>query len=282
MDKIGDILKKVEVLPPSPAVLPKLAHALANIGNSNVDEMVDIIAFDSALTARLLQIANSPYFGSSTSITNVGEAVSQVGYDTVFLLASAISGENCMRPVPGTGLDAVMLWKHSVTSAFGAQHVAQAIELEDNMTFTAGLLHDLGKVVFASAYGKAYTRMSNPALRGTARLVEWEKSQYGCDHAELGAALLERWNLPPALVAGVQFHHQLSAAGEYGPITACVSLGNALSRTIKEPAFNLDTGDPDVASALQYLNLTPADLSDQRDRILQNWDFVQKLYELRK
>jgi putative nucleotidyltransferase with HDIG domain len=282
MDKIDELLKNIEVLPASPAVLPKLARALANIKNSNVDEMVDIITYDSALTAKLLQIANSPYFGSATPITNVGEAVSHVGYDTIYLLASSISGENCLQTAPGTGLDSVLLWKHSVTSAFGAQHVAQAAGLDDNIIFTAGLLHDLGKVVFAGAYRRNYTQMFDPVIRGAVPLVEWEKSHYGCDHAEVGAALLERWKLPPPLVAGVRFHHRLSAASEHAPIAACVCLGNALSRTLEQPAFVMDPANPEIPPALQLLSLTPADLAGQWARVHQNWEFVQRLCDLRK
>jgi len=120
MEKISEFLDNIEALPASPALLPKLAHAITNINNANIDEVVDIIAFDSSLTAKLLQIANSAYFGNTTPITNVGDAISQVGYDAVYLLAASISGENCLRAPPGTGLDAVLLWKHSVISAFGA------------------------------------------------------------------------------------------------------------------------------------------------------------------
>ena len=79
----------------------------------------------------------------------MGDAISQLGYDAVYLLAASITGESCLRAAPGTGLDAVMLWKHSVMTAFSAQHVAQAATLDGNMLFTAGLLHDVGNVVFA-------------------------------------------------------------------------------------------------------------------------------------
>ena len=282
MDKISELLKKVDSLPASPALLPKLAHALRDINNTNVDEVVDIIMFDSSLTAKLLQIANSAYFGNATPLTNVGDAISQVGYDAVYLLAASITGESCLQPAPGTGLDAVLLWKHSVTTAFGAQHVAQAAGLDGNLIFTAGLLHDLGKVVFAGTHGKDYTRMFDPAKRGSLSLIEWENAQYGCDHAGVGAALLERWKLPAAIVVAVRFHHQPSAAGESAPLAACVCLGNILSRALDQPSFILDPANHGLQSVLQLVNLTVTGLDDQLNRIRQNWEFVQKLCELRK
>jgi putative nucleotidyltransferase with HDIG domain len=282
VDRISELLKKVDALPASPALLPKLAHALRDINNTNVHELVDIIMFDSSLTAKLLQIANSAYFGNTTPLTNVGDAISQVGYDAVFLLAASITGEGCLRLAPGTGLDAVLLWKHSVTTAFGAKHVAQAAGLDGNFLFTAGLLHDLGKVVFAGTYGKDYVRMFDPDKRNSLSLIEWERAQYGCDHAEVGAALLERWKIPAAIVAAVRFHHRPSAAGENAPLAACICLGDILSRTLEQPSFALDPANPDLQPALQLVNLTVANLDDQWNRIRQNWEFVQELCELRK
>jgi len=282
MDNISELLKKVEILPTSPALLPKLSRALGNIDNADIDDVVDIIAYDSALTAKLLQIANSAYFRSAIPITNVGEAVSQIGYDAVYLLAASISSENFLRPPPGTGLDAVLLWKHSVTTAFGAQHIAWAAQLDGNLLFTAGLLHDLGKVILAGAHGTAYTAMFNPATRGPLTLVEWEKKHYGYDHAEIGAALLERWKLPKPIVTAVRFHHKLHLSAENAPPAACICLGNALSRTLELPAFSLDAANPDIPPALQALNLTADDLAALWDRIHENWEFVQNLFDLRK
>lgn len=282
MDKISELLKKVDALPASPALLPKLAYALRDINNTNVHEVVDIIMYDSSLTAKLLQIANSAYFGNATPLTSVGDAINQVGYDAVYLLAASITGESCLRSAPGTGLDAVLLWKHSVTTAFGAQQVAQAAGLDGNMLFTAGLLHDLGKVVFAGTHGKDYTCMFDPAIRGSLSLIEWENAQYGCDHTEVGAALLERWKLPAAIVVAVRFHHQPSAAGESAPRAACIRLGNILSRALDQPSFILDPANPGLQSALQLVNLTATDLDDQLSHIRQNWEFVQQLCNLRK
>jgi putative nucleotidyltransferase with HDIG domain len=282
MDTISKLIEKIDTLPASPALLPRLARALNDINNTDVHEIVDIIVFDSALTAKLLQISNSAFFGNRAPITSVGEAISQIGYETVFLLASAISGSNVLKAAPGTGLDAVLLWKHSVTTAFGAQHVAQAAEMDGNLAFTPGLLHDLGKVVFAETYGKNYTLMFDASKRGHVSLVEWEMENYGCNHADVGATLLESWKLPKSLVAGVKHHHHPAAAGEDARLAACICLGNALSRTLEKEKFELDTANPEIEPALKIVNLTADDLGKQWDRIRAKWEFVRTLHELRK
>ena len=281
MNKVSELLRNIDALPASPALLPKLANALRDINNINVHEVVDIIMFDSSLTAKLLQIANSAYFGKAEQVTDVGDAISQLGYDAVYLLAASITGESCLRAAPGTGLDAVMLWKHSVMTAFSAQHVAQAATLDGNMLFTAGLLHDVGNVVFAGTFGKDYTRLFDPANRDSRSLNECEIALYGFDHAEVGAALLERWKLPAPIVAAVRFHHHPSAAGENAPLAACIFLGNILSRTLDQPSFALDPASPGLQPALQLVNLAMTDLDAQRNHIRQKWAFVQKLCEMR-
>jgi len=282
MDTISKLIENIDTLPASPALLPKLARALSDLENTDVHEIVDVIMFDSALTAKLLQIANSAFFGNRTPITSVGDAISQLGYESVFLLASTISGSNVLKTAPGTGLDAVLLWKHSVTTAFGAQHVAQAAGMDGNMTFTPGLLHDLGKVVFAETYGKSYTVMFDPARRGPVTLTDWEVEHYGCNHSDVGATLLDNWKLPKPLVAGVKYHHHPSAAGEYAPLAACICLGNALSRSLEKPAFELDAANPEIEPALKIVKLHADDLGKQWQRIRDKWEFVQTLYELRK
>lgn len=282
MDNIKKMLETVNTLPASPALLPRLASLLNDINNTDIHEIVDIIIFDSALTAKLLQIANSAFFGNSAPIADVGDAINHLGYDIVFLLAAAITGEKCMKAAPGTGLDAVLLWKHSVTTAFGAQYVGRAARVDGNLAFTAGLLHDLGKVVFAGMYGKIYTAAFDPTKRGSITLVEWEMDRYGCNHAQVGATLMENWKLPPNLVGGVKYHHDLAHAGEHAPLAACICLGNALSYTLEKPVFMLDTANPDIEPALKIVGLNNDDLRNQWAGIRQKWEFVKTLCDLRK
>ena len=94
MEKIRKLLDKVEVLPLSPALLPKLLSKLSDV-DTNFDEVVEIIAFDPALTSKLLQICNSAYFGQESEVNSVAEAVSRVGYQSVYLLVAMINGSNC-------------------------------------------------------------------------------------------------------------------------------------------------------------------------------------------
>jgi putative nucleotidyltransferase with HDIG domain len=282
MDQIKKLLEKVDTLPASPALLPKLAQTLSDVRHTDVYEIVDIIVYDSALTAKLLQIANSAYFGSPMPLSDVGEAVGRLGYDIVFRLAAAISGANCLKPAPGTGLDAAALWRHSVITAFGAQYVAQSSKTDPNLAFTAGLLHDLGKVVLAGTYGKDYSSMLEPLKRGSGPLVDWETETYGCNHAEVGAALLEKWKLPAPLVSAVKYHHHAPNAGENKSLAACVCLGNAMAHAFEDQTLALDANNPEIEPALKIVGLNVNDLRTQWNLIQEKWEFVQALCELQK
>src|ERR1017187_3533362 len=197
MEKIRKLLDKVEVLPLSPALLPKLLPKLSDV-DTNFDEVVEIIAFDPALTSKLLQICNSAYFGQESEVNSVAEAVSRVGYQAVYLLVAMINGSNCFPMPSPPGVDAPRLWQHSITTAFNTKFVAESAGADGNLLFTAGLLHDIGKVFLGRVHPEEAAELFRK--RSGAASVERETKTFDSTHPEVGAALLERWKLPAQLV----------------------------------------------------------------------------------
>jgi putative nucleotidyltransferase with HDIG domain len=262
------LFSQIELLPPSPALLPKLLPALADV-NANFDKVVDLIELDPALTAKLLQICNSAFFGSSSPVTDVRQAVHLAGYQAVYLLVAMINGGECFKMPPLAGLDAKQLWHHSVTAAFGAKCVAESAHFESGSIFTAGLLHDIGKIVLARARGSEYGELLASARQTNTPLAQVENAAYGYSHADAGACLLERWQLPAPLVEGVRYHHDLSAApAEMQPVTACVCLGNLLAHSEGQP-ISAENGE--FKAALDKLRLSPNEI--------ENWQNQMSTYE---
>jgi len=258
MKAVEEIFSGADNLPPAPALLPKLLPALEDV-NANFDDIVDMIELDQTLTAKLLQICNSAFFSPPRPVTDVREAVSQAGYEAVYLLAAMISGSACFVAPEVPGVNSKTLWKHSVGAAYGAKFVAESALMESELLFTAGLLHDIGRVVFARAHGASYGLLLIRSTLADTPASLAEIAAYGCSHAEIGAQLLERWRLPEALVAGVRFHHEPAAApGDMRRIAACVSLGNILVHSQHRPEL-LD--GPDFQAALALLNLAPDNVS---------------------
>jgi putative nucleotidyltransferase with HDIG domain len=260
MENIRNILDKVDVLPLSPALLPKLLPQLSDV-NANFDEVVRIISLEQTLTAKLLQICNSAFFGQTEPVSTVAEAVNRIGYQPVYLLAAMINGRNCFPSPSPRGIDAEKLWRHSVATAFNTKFAAESAGLDADLLLTAGLLHDIGKVVLAQANpqkgGAAFHSPSN------ATTLEWEHMTFGCKHAEVGASLLEKWKLPPPLIYGIRYHHDPQGAGRYEKIAACVSVGNIIAHGEEHAQL---TDSPEFAAAMSILRLDASQLKHWRQQ----------------
>jgi putative nucleotidyltransferase with HDIG domain len=254
MQDLKTILERVEVLPVSPSLLPKLLPQLSDV-NGNFDEVVRIISLEQTLTAKLLQICNSAFFGQEEPVSNVTDAVNRVGYQSIYLLAAVINGSNSFPTPSPAGIDTCKLWKHSVASAFNAKFAAESAGQDASAIFTAALMHDIGKVVLAQiAAGKNLGSFHQPT---TTSSLDAEKMAFGFNHADVGALLLEKWKLPLQLVYSIRHHHHPADAGRCDKSAACVAIGNALAH---EPLFPDITKDPVFAASMELLKLDSSHL----------------------
>jgi len=272
MEKIRKLLDQVEVLPLSPTLLPKLLPKLSDV-DTNFDEVVEIIAHDPSLTSKLLQICNSAYFGQESEVSSVSEAVNRVGYQAVYLLVAMINGSTCFAGSTG-GLDAGKLWRHSITAAFNSKFVAESSGLDGNLLFTAGLLHDLGKVILAQDPDAAhlYRGPSN------ATCIAQEEQSFDCNHADVGAALLERWKLPTSLTEAVRYHHAPASTPGLERTAACVALGNLLSHGQDDP--EILRGD-DFKGSMALLGTTDEHLNRWHERMRDHQALITSMSRLR-
>jgi len=274
MDKIRTLLAKVEVLPLSPTLLPKLLPKLSDV-DTNFDEVVEIIAFDPALTSKLLQICNSAFFGQDTKVVSVAEAVSRVGYQAVYLLVAMINGSNCFPTPSPPGVDAARLWRHSITTAFNSKFVAESAGADGNLLFTAGLLHDIGKVILGQEQSPV-SAVSFHAPTDAASLAR-ETADFECTHPEVGAALLERWKLPAQLAVAVRHHHDPKAARGFERIAACVTVGNLITHSQEHPKV-LERDE--FKAAMELLDLSVDHLKRWAERLRDNQSLVSGMSRL--
>jgi putative nucleotidyltransferase with HDIG domain len=274
MDRIDQFLDTVQTLPASPRPLPELLRALTEV-DSDINRVAELIAVDPALTAKLLRTCTSAFFGLARPADDVAEAVSRLGFRTVFRVVSAVRCAYLLRPAaPSYGVDPDSLWRHSVTTAFAAQFIAEDSGAEGGLFFTAGLLHDIGKLVLAEAYKADYGRLVIEAQRTGRRLYELEQAAYGMDHAEIGGRLLTRWNFSPQLANSVGFHHRPAGAESLRRFAAQINLANTVAHnTLKAPAEAATGSEP--PTGLIILGLTQEDLARYLERIEQNLAMVE-------
>ena len=219
-------------LPESPAMRRELLGLLAD-DEASVDRIEEAVEKNPAISAKLLQLANSAYYGARGSVAGIGEAISMLGLDTVRGIVTSAHLFDAM-PVAGLrGIPVVEFWNHCVTSAVMVRRIAWHVRAGTNVNraaFTAALLHDVGKIVMALAHGEAYAELCRRHPDQPARpLWQEEERTFGHHHGTAGALLLELWGLPRIVVEAVSLHHTPHRASEnnLSPL-ALVHIANAL------------------------------------------------------
>ncbi len=229
-------------LPSLPSLYLRITEEAASPTGS-LESVGEIIASDLAMTAKILQLVNSAYFGLRSDVSSPVQATRVLGLDavraivvTVELFSSARS--DCAVP------DMQALWQHSIEAGGLAKQAARALGLDRkaaDQALLAGMLHDVGKLVEISEIQEGYARVKTLMSEQGAGVVEAETQVLGCTHADIGAYLLTLWGFPSPVVEAVAYHHHPrdSLDAEATPLTA-VHLAEALSHGTDHSGVVLD------------------------------------------
>lgn len=276
MDPIDELLKRVETLPPAPKLLPQLLTALSDV-DADISRVVELITFDPALTAKVLQVCNSAYYSFSMRVSTVADAINRLGFHGVYMIVAMASSEDFLKTGRHTALDANAMWRHLVTSAFAAQFLAKRIGADGNLLFTAGLLHDIGKVPLADALEGDYDALITDERLFGRPLAELERVSFNLNHAEVGARLLENWSFAPEFVEAVRFHHASDSAGEAAPQAACVELADLLAHSLDAEDEENPFAEMQAEPALAVVGLSLGELRAQREKLKGKLEIIDAL-----
>jgi len=209
MSRREDILAKVRSIPALPTPATRMILLLRD-PDVAISEIIRTIEYDPSLTSNVLRLANSVYFAGPRSISSLRDAIVRLGLNRIFqlVITSAIA-PMARQAVNGYELPPGKLLEHSIAVAVGAEEIALQLQRKaPAATFTAGLLHDLGKIILGAFLEIDAAPIVDLAFREQISFEIAESRVLGIDHAETGAALLERWNLPASIVGVVRWHHQ--------------------------------------------------------------------------
>jgi HD-like signal output (HDOD) protein len=199
---VSDGLKRV---PPFPPVAAKLLNLLAK-PEVETNEVAQLISGDATFTAKVLQRVNSVEFGLVSPVTNIRQAVALLGIDLTRQVtlshATAAYAKGALRTD-----ELRRCWQHTVATAVLADEIANACGEFTSVAFTAGIMHDIGRLGLLVAYPAEYERVIRDAAARCLDLLDFEREEFGMDHAEAGRLLAERWGLPAGLAQIAGRHH---------------------------------------------------------------------------
>ncbi|MCC6476288.1 HDOD domain-containing protein [bacterium] len=226
-------LSEANDLPTLPTIAIEVAR-LANDPMAGMSEIVRIIRNDPAMTTKILRVANSAFYGMPRRVESLNMALVVLGMREVANLVTSISVFKAF-PVTGQhgGFSREAFWEHSAGTGEIARVLASKLQLRlHGIEFTAGLLHNIGKIVLYQFYpaelGEALALAKQENIPGNLA----EQKVLGTDHTEVGAWLAEKWQLPKSITECIRYHHQPYLAPENAVMTSMVHLASSFARAI--------------------------------------------------
>ena len=229
--KLEKILSKVENFPSMPAAGSKLL-ALLEEQEVSVNEVEDVLRYDPGLTANVLKLANSAYFGIPARVGSVKQAIVLLGTNRLIqLVIASCVGAVMNKSIPGYNMPPGNLWRHSIAVSIAAEAlVKDKKSLDSDDFFTPALLHDVGKLVLGNFVQEDLNAIENITGNNIPFVVA-ENMILGTDHTEIGAKILSQWSFPDDVVRAVRHHHDPEAADASSMQIDVVHLSNLLCQT---------------------------------------------------
>ncbi|MBA4384121.1 MAG: hypothetical protein C0410_05240 [Anaerolinea sp.] len=226
--KVDTIIRTVENLRPMPTSITRALRAIED-SNATSTEISEIIGLDQALSASILQSANSVAMGFSTDCSKLSEAVMRLGFKRLKGLILGIAAVGPFnQSLKGYRFGAGELWNHSIATAVSAEWIARELRYPDpEEAYTAGLLHDMGKLFLDQFVFSDYTRIVDLMLKYKLTLYMAEEQLLGIDHAKVGGLIAEKWNFPVVLVDAIRYHHTPSFARSNQRLPAIINVANS-------------------------------------------------------
>ena len=209
MTKAEEIVSRVGSLPPLPDTALKLMEVI-NDPRSTIDDIVESVKYDQAVTSDVLKLCNSAYYSLSRKVTSLNDAILRLGTVKVLQMVMAVHTNSLLaREQQGYGLEPGVWWKHSVAVALASTLFAERLgQPNSNLAFTAGLLHDIGKVILNQYVSAEFAEIVRRVSEDRMSFVEAEHQVLGYSHEEVGALIAEAWKLPEAIVRCIRYHHE--------------------------------------------------------------------------
>lgn len=239
MDEIQRLINNLREIPAMPNVVMQAINLIKD-PNASVKELANIISYDQSLSAKVLTLVNSSYYGFSQQVTSISRALALIGMVKAKNLIITIA----MRPMFNKQSDKE-LWKHSIRVAVGCEYLARHKNLLNaDEAFVLGFMHDIGKMIFNMKDPLFYENVKERVAEGE-KHIDLENEFFGCNHTQTGIILAKKWQLPVIISNVMKYHHEPS---ESSMVLAC-SLVNAVD-TLVQDNYKLEDIDLEISNTL--------------------------------
>ena len=229
MRLVDQILSRVDELPAVPAIANQIL-AMASEPEYDFKRLMELVSMDPGITAHVLRMCNSPYFGLVNKVSSLEQALSLLGTNhLVEIVLSSKMVSMFRHSQDGYRMARGELWRHSMATALLAQRLGRKVGHKSPATlFTAGLLHDVGKLILSEYVGDKFQAIEALVRDEGKSFVQAEREILGVDHALLGAAAARRWNFPETITHAIAFHHDLEHSQKHRGTARLVALANLM------------------------------------------------------
>lgn len=267
---LDEVSARLTQLPALPSVVAELLASF-NDEESDIGKLVLSIARDQALTAQLLRVANSSFYGLQSRISTINEALVVLGFRSVRSLLLAVGINRAFRTAQCAGFDPLGYMRHGIGVGLAARELARESGRNVEMAFTAGVLHDIGELVLASCFGEQYAAALAYRNRHDCPLIVAERDVLGVDHAQVGGLLADTWHFPGTLRSAVVDHHA-PAAATADSLADVIHVAEAVSVALGQAKNDRDMVLPVDPTAWRRLGLDRAKIAAILPTVLDGMD----------
>jgi HD-like signal output (HDOD) protein len=255
---LGDKLSAIEELPALPLVLQQVQKIMA-LPKSNMNQIAAVMAKDQALASKTIKLVNSAFYGMSKPVSSITQAIVILGLNTVNNLMLGLSVIKIFKHSSNVVINHEEFWEHAFATAHISRSLGKALHYEEpEDCFTAGLLHDMGRLVFEQFMHEDFMRAFTLSKQKNISLSMAEQCVFGADHAYAGGFLAKKWKLPNNLLVPIAFHHSIDSIpkemADHTKIAVIIAKASQIANKEKLGDSNENYVEPDSYFSLLGIN----------------------------
>lgn len=275
-EKYQRIIEDISKLPSLPEIATRLMEVV-NSPDTSADDAASLIEKDPALTSTLLRMANSAFYGMPRTVSSVSSAVVILGFNTIRSIVLSASILKVFSSRMGVEqFKHQRFWRHSILCAIGAKLIAKqlmhTLMLDPESAFCAGILHDIGKLIFEQYVPEEFSKACNHAVENKMSLVKAEKEVMGITHAEIGNFIADKWALPLDLENALVYHHNPGGTDKPSAFVAAVHCADQMAHKAGADLWDNEEIEPEWDGAYSTLGIVEDDFNTCLDELRKNID----------